>query len=126
MKYFIAVEIFVAGPIADLTSALQRAFNAGVAGDFQVLTTHAPSHMVVFSRDSDDDGEYVSRRADASGASIESAAMLQLATELEDGGVGFVAHPIVNALRESEAQCFDFGIGVFAAIAEMETASQAA
>lgn len=48
MKYFISVEVKAAGPIADLTAAIQRAFDGGAAGAFQVLVTHAPSYMVVF------------------------------------------------------------------------------
>ena len=120
MKYFIAVEVEATGPIADLTAALQRAFDGGAAGAFQVLVTHAPSYMVIFERESDDNGEYVSKRASSPDVSIETAAMQQLAAELVDGDIGSFALPMVSVLQNGDAQCFDFGAGAMEAMASFE------
>ena len=118
MKYYIAVEIEAMGPIADLTAALQRAFDGGTAGDFQVLVTRAPTYMVIFERSVSEDGEYVSKRTDSSAVSIELAAMHQLAAELIEGDIGAVAQPVVEDLQNGDCQCFDYGVGAFAAMAE--------
>lgn len=118
MKYYIAVEIEATGPIADLTASLQRAFDGGAAGDFQVLVTRAPSYMVIFERKVADDAEYVSKRADAPNVSIERATMQQLAAELTEGDAGAGVQPVIDALNEGDAQTFDFGLGAFAAMAE--------
>ena len=120
MKYFIAVEVEATGPFADLTAALQRAFDGGAAGAFHVLVTHAPSYMVIFERESDDDGEYVSKRATSPDVSIETAAMQQLAAELVEGGIGSFALPVVSELQNGDAQCFDFGAGAMEAMAKFE------
>ena len=117
VKYFIAVEIEAMVPMADLTAALQRGYDGGAAGDFQVLTTRAPSYMVVFERDTDDDSEYVSDRAD-SGLSIEKAAQQQLAAELTEGNAGSAAEPVIEILVDGQGQCFDFGVGAMSLMAE--------
>lgn len=118
MKYFIAVEIDATCPVEDLKAALQCAYDGGAAGHFTILVTRAPTHLVVFERDGEQDGEYVSKRADNGDVSIEKAAMQQLAAELTDGGSGTVAQPIVEELLSGDAQCFDYGIGAFEAMAE--------
>ena len=120
MKYHIAVEVEATGPIADLTAALQRAYDGGAAGDFQVLVTRAPTYMVIFERSVDDDEEYVSKRADSGQLSIEYAAMQQLAAELIEGDVGSVAQPVVDDLVNGDAQCFDYCVGAFEAMAEFK------
>jgi hypothetical protein len=126
MKYYIAVEVEATGPISDLATSLQRAYDGGAAGDFQVLVTHAPTYMVVFERDVVDDSDYVTERSDAPDVSIDKAAMQQLAAELADGDAGTVAQPVIDALNEGDAQYFDFGVGAFQARAQSKpkTATQ--
>ena len=104
MKYYIAVEVEATGPIADLTACLQRAYDCGTAGDFQVLVTRAPTYMVIFERSVADDSEYVSKRAESPDVSIETAAMQQLADELVGGDIGSFALPIVSVLQNGDAQ----------------------
>lgn len=118
MKYFIAAEMEAFGPMSDLTAALQRAFDQGTAGYFQVLVTRAPTYVVIFERETDTDAQYVCKRADDPENSIECAAMQQLAAELEEAGVGEIALPILEDLRNGDAQCFDFNVGAFSAMAE--------
>ncbi|ABE47260.1 hypothetical protein [Polaromonas sp. JS666] len=120
MKYFISVEVKATGPIADLTAAIQRAFDRGAAGAFQVLVTHAPSYLVVFERESADDRTYVSKRATSPDVSVETAAMQQLAAELVEGDIGTLAMLIVSVLQDGEAQCFDYGAGAFVDLAEVD------
>lgn len=124
MKYYIAVEVEATGPIADLTASLQRAYDGGAAGDFQVLVTRAPTYMVIFERNVADDSEYVSKRADSGEVSIENAAMQQLAVELIKGDIGTVAQPVVVVLLNGDAQCFDYGIGAFEAMAEFKAGAE--
>lgn len=123
MKYFISVEVKAAGPIADFTAAIQRAFDGGAAGAFQVLVTHAPSYMVVFERESADDSNYVSKRVTSPDLTVEAAAMQQLAAELVEGDIGSLAMPIVSVLQNGDAQCFDFGAGAFVDLAEVDARS---
>lgn len=118
MTYFIAAEIAATAPIADITSALQRAYDNGASGDFQVLATTAPSFVVVFKRDAQDDAEYVIERVNPPETSINKAAQQQLAAELQEGDLGECAHAVIGVLSSGEAQCFDFGMGVFEAIAK--------
>lgn len=124
MKYYIAVEVEVTGPVADLTATLQRAYDGGAAGHFQVLMTHAPSCMVIFERETSGDAEYVIRRAEFASVTrkvaIENAAMQQLAAELQDGDVGSLGESIVANLRSGDAKCFDFGLGAYEEMAEFE------
>lgn len=122
MKYYIAVEVEAAGPIADLATSLQRAYDGGASGDFQVLVTRAPTYMVIFERNVADDAEYVSIRANTPDVSIEVAAMKQLAAELFDAAP--VAQPVIDVLNEGDAQCFDYGVGAFEAMAEYEPATE--
>ncbi|CAM8642277.1 hypothetical protein MCEMSEM18_03512 [Comamonadaceae bacterium] len=124
MKYYIAVEIDPIGPIADLTTSLRRAYAAGVKGDFHVLVTHAPTYLVVFMRSVQDDARKVSDLAQCPYSSIELAAMHLLADDLANSNPGPVVQPIINVLREGDAQCFDYGIGAFEAIAEYEPESE--
>jgi|LNFM01.1.fsa_nt_gb hypothetical protein len=118
MDYYIAVEVEPLGPTSDLAAALQRAYDRGAAGDFKVLVTHAPTYLVVFKRSVGDDAEYVSRRADSPVVSIEKAAMQQIAAELAEGDAGPIAQSVIDVLNEGDAQCFDFGVGAFEAMAE--------
>lgn len=120
MQYFIAVEVEATGPMTDLAAAIQRAFDGGAAGAFQVLVTRAPCYMVLFKRESEEDSEYVSKRAASPDVSIETAAMQQLAAELIEGGIGEVAQPVVDDLQSGDAQCFDFGAGAMEAMATFE------
>ena len=117
MKYFIAVEVEATGPMTELVSALRSAYDIGPAGNFNVLVTKAPTYMVVFERDSEEDAQYVSKRAE-SGEAIEKAAMQQLAAELEEADAGALVQPIIDDLRNGDAQCFDYAIGAFEAMAE--------
>lgn len=121
MNYYIAVEVEPLGPISDLAASLQRAYDGGAAGDFQVLVTHAPTYLVVFKRSVADDAEQVIRRADVPEVSIEKAAMQQLAAELEEGDAGPLAQFVIDVLNEGDAQCFDYGVGAFEA---MENSTQ--
>lgn len=121
MDYYIAVEVEPLGPISDLANSLQRAYDRGAAGDFKVLVTHAPTYLVVFKRSVADDAEYVSRLADSPELSIEKAAMHQLAEELAKGDLGPIAQSVIDVLNEGDAQCFDFGVGAFEAMAESTT-----
>lgn len=85
-----------------------------------MLVTHAPTYMVVFSREAETDADFVSMRAANPDVSIETAAMQQLAAELESGGACMVAMPVIEALREGDAQCFDFGMGAMELMAAWE------
>lgn len=118
MKYYIAVEVEATGPMADLTAALQRAYDGGIAGNFQVLVTHGPSYMAIFERIIEADSERIRARASATDTSIERAAQHQLAAELVERNVGAVARPVIDVLNEGDAQCFDYGPGAFELIAE--------
>lgn len=118
MKYFIAVQLEHYGPFADLTSSLQRAFDNGVAGDFQVLPTQADNYMVVFMRSTHEDAKYVGARADAPGVSIEQAAMLQLAGEFSESGDGRANSELVEKLLKGDAHCFDYALGAVESMAE--------
>jgi hypothetical protein len=95
MKYYISVECAATSPVADLTASLQRAYDQGAAGFFQVLTTSVPSHQVLFERTVADDREYVKNLvANVAGISVAQAAMYQLGAELTEGDVGIVAQRI--------------------------------
>ncbi len=124
MDYYIAVEVEPLGPISDLAASLQRAYDRGAAGDFKVLVTHAPTYLVVFKRSVNDDAEYVSSRANSPVVSIEKAAMQQLAAELDEGDAGAIAQSVIDVLKEGDAQCFDFGVGAFEAMAEFTLPTQ--
>jgi len=119
MKYYISVECAATSPVADLTASLQRAYDQGAAGFFQVLTTSVPSHQVLFERTVADDREYVKNLvANVAGISVAQAAMYQLGAELTEGDVGIVAQPVVEALANGDGKFFDFGAGALEALLE--------
>lgn len=110
-KYFVAAEIPATTTIENVTKCLQKAFDNGAAGHFQVLVTMAPTYLVVFERDAADDEEYVQTRIRQGAESVQLAVMQQIAAELEEGAVTQFAIPVKEVLQEGDAQCFDFGSG---------------
>jgi hypothetical protein len=108
MNYFIAVEVKATGHIAALSAAIQRAFDGGADGNFKVLVTHAPSYMVIFERSYDSDEVFLKSRVEKDCITFASAAMNQLADELDEGGISSVAAEVLDVLKNGDAQCFDF------------------
>lgn len=106
MNYFIAVEVSADRPTSEISKALKQAFDGGADGHYKIIST-TPAYMVIFQRSREDDYEYLSTRMEQ-GSSLTTAALRQLADELEEGGIGPEAAPIVELLRKGGAYCFDF------------------
>lgn len=106
-SYFIAAELEAIAPISDVVTGLQRGFDDGAAGLFQVIPTASPGFMVLFERDAGEDAEFVAQRMMQERLDVKAAAIAQLLAELEDSDLG-AASNIVDALRQ-RGHCFDFG-----------------
>lgn len=106
MSYFIAVEFEADRPTAQISKALQQAFDGGASGYYKIIPT-TPAHMVIFQRSREDDYEYLSKRMEQ-GSSLQTAAIRQLADELVEGDIGSDATQVVELLRKGSAYCFDF------------------
>lgn len=101
------------GPMQDLVKALQTGYDNGAAGQFHVVSTREPGYMVTFLRTvAEDDLQHLHDRMKQGSQTLQLAAMHQLAAELEIGGVGQMANPVVEDLRNGDAQVVDFN-GVF-------------
>lgn len=108
-SYLILVEVPAKGSIEDLVSALQNGYDNGAAGQFQVVSTREPGYMVTFLRTvAERDLQYLRERVTQGSQSLRLAAMQQLAAELAEGGVGKAATPVVEDLRNGDAQIVDF------------------
>jgi len=94
------VDVCVAGivPSKLLIADLQRAFDDGAEGVFDVSYT-ADTTTVRFERTvADADGDYLRKRVEGQGSSVAHAAQLQLADELATSVQG-PAQPFVAQLR---------------------------
>lgn len=112
-SYLILVEVPAMGPMQDLVKALQTGYDNGAAGQFHVVSTREPGYMVTFLRTvAEDDLQHLHDRMKQGSQTLQLAAMHQLAAELEIGGVGQMANPVVEDLRNGDAQVVDFN-GVF-------------
>lgn len=124
MNYYIAVEIPATCAVSELASTLQRAYDDGADGDFEIIHTAGKSFVVIFERSVDNDIEYVSKRIASVSVNVKKAAMEQLADELQEGDSGSLTVQIVEALRNEKATCFDFNIGAFSAMGEFRRVKQ--
>ncbi|WP_425953192.1 hypothetical protein [Ralstonia pseudosolanacearum] len=120
-SYLIMVEVPAMGPIQDLVSALQAGYDEGnVDGQFQVIVTREPGYLVTFLRSvAEDDMQYLRDRMKEGSATLQLAAMHQLAEELKDD-VGQFAAPVVEDLLNGDAQIVDFN-GVLSEESEEES-----
>lgn len=123
MKYFIAASTAAFFPMPDLARALRAAYDGGAHGYFRILPAAGDHFTVIFERDSDADAEYVSKRAQQTGASIEASANQQLAAELQAGGAGDCAADLIEELRANRATVFDFECGAIESMAVFEPAA---
>lgn len=115
-SYILATEVPATGPIEHLVKALQRGYDNGAAGTFQVIVTMQPTYMVLFVRTTaDDDEQYLLDRMAKDGCTVEEAAMRQLAAELD--GAGQLAKPVIEVLEGGDAQIVDFN-AVLATVGE--------
>lgn len=111
-KYFIAVETRVQDSITDLVKDLQAAFDGGAAGFFQVIKSRSSTCFVLFERDAGDDQEIIRERLGrAPDLELNFHLAQQLAAELVEGGAAGAAVDVIDALRDGQAQVFDFGAG---------------
>lgn len=107
-KYHILVEIPAKGPMEDLVAGLQRAYDAGVAGNFKVLVTRNPGWLVVFEREiNHEEVAYLNDRLIEGAEDLQRAAMAQLASELALSESP-VTSPVIEDLRNGDAQIVDF------------------
>lgn len=112
-SYWILVEVPATGAMQDLAKALQTGYDNGADGQFRVVSTREPGYMVTFLRTvAEDDLQHLRDRMKQGSQTLQLAAMHQLAAELQDGGVGKMAGPVVEDLRNGDAQIVDFN-GVF-------------
>lgn len=117
-SYLILVEVPAMGAMQDLARALQTGYDNGADGQFQVASTREPGYMVTFLRTVAEDGlQHLRDRMKQGSQTLQLAAMHQLAAELQDGGVGKMAGPVVEDLRNGDAQIVDFN-GVLSKQAE--------
>jgi hypothetical protein len=94
--------------LQDLRDALQCTCDAGAEFQFQILTTQAPSFIVLFWRDASEDAPYLGKRmSEHNENALAIAAFQQLADELEELGVALVAE-LVQRLRAGNAKLIDF------------------
>ena len=108
-EYMISVEIESAAPLQDLRDALQKACDAGAECQFRILTTQAPSFVILFWRDAAADDEYIAARmSDNDDLALEAAAIKQLAYELEVPGIELLGD-LVSKLKAGSATLIDFG-----------------
>lgn len=108
-EYMISVEIESTVPLQDLRDALQKACDEGAEFQFRILTTKAPSFVVLFWRDASEDDEYIAARMSADGeAARQAAAFGQLAAELAEPGIELLGD-LVSRLNAGEATLIDFG-----------------
>lgn len=108
-EYMISVETESIVPLQDLRDALQRACDAGAEFQFQILTTQAPSFVVLFWRDASEDEEYIAKRMTADDKNaLKTAALQQLADELTEPGIDMLAD-LVQQLADGRAELIQFG-----------------
>lgn len=108
-EYMISVETESTVPMQDLRDALQQACDAGAEFQFRILTTQAPSFIVLFWRDASEDEEYIAKRMTAADEeSLATAAFQQLADELAEPGIDMLAD-LVQQLAEGRAEFIQFG-----------------
>lgn len=111
-KYFIAVETRAQDFVNDLVKDLQAAFDGGAAGFFQVIKSRSSTCFVLFERDAGEDHDVIRERVGkAPDLDLTFHLAQQLAAELVEGGVAGAAIDVVDALRDGQAQIFDFGAG---------------
>lgn len=119
--YFIAVEVEATSTRPDLVASLQRAFDAGTAGFFQVVPTATPGYMVIFERSLDEDAEFVVQRMTTNRLCVENAVKAQLHAELAECDMG-CGDAVTSVLAASGGHCFDFGGRALEAMASMAPA----
>ena len=108
-EYMISVEIESTVPLQDMRDALQKACDEGAEFQFRILTTKAPSFVVLFWRDASEDDEYIAARMSTDGeVAREAAAFRQLAAELEEPGIELLGD-LVSKLNVGEAKLIQFG-----------------
>ncbi len=107
-EYMISAEVEGDFTLQDLRDALQCTCDAGAEFQFQILTTRAPSFIVLFWRDASEDAPYLAKRmSEHDDNALATAAFQQLADELEESGVALVAE-LAQRLRAGDAKLIDF------------------
>lgn len=107
--YMISVEIDASSSITNLRDALQQACDQGAECQFRILTTKAPSFVVLLWRDASEDAPYIAARMKADGeAELAAAAFEQLAGELSEPGIELLDQMVAN-LKAGKADLIHFG-----------------
>lgn len=108
-EYLISVEIDATTTINDLRSALQEACDEGAEFQFQILSTKAPSFIVLFLRDAAADYEYIAERMESeSEDACKRAALQQLAAEIGEFDISAL-DSLVAKLEAEQATLLSYG-----------------
>lgn len=108
-EYMISVETDANLPMEELRDALQEACDGGAEFQFQIITTRAPSFVVLFIRDVPADEEMIAERMLGEGEHARKhAVFLQLADELDEDGIE-ILEDLSKRLKAGDAQLMDFG-----------------
>lgn len=108
-EYMISVEIDANTTIQDLRNSLQQACDEGAEFQFQILTSKAPSFIVLFLRDAAADYDHIAARMESeTEEACKRAALLQLAAEIGECGLHALDGLVAN-LRAGHATLLSYG-----------------
>lgn len=108
-EYMISVEVDATTTLQELRNALQEACDEGAEFQFQILSTKAPSFIILFLRDAGADYEYIAARMESeSEEACKRAALQQLAAEIGEFGIAELDGLVAN-LEAEQATLLSYG-----------------